>query len=152
MKRSFIIKPTFRYNLILNIKYFLLFGAIILLVKNFPHIPGIEYLLVLPIALCIYTTIYWLMVKYEVTAEQITYKRGLFTYKIDYLEIYRIKDFESHQNLMMRIFNIMHFTVNTSDRSHPKLILRGIPVTNLPETIRDLVEKARQNKRVYEID
>ena len=66
--------------------------------------------------------------------------------------MYRIKDFDQKQSLIMRIIKIMHIRLMTSDISHPMLELKGIPVSNITDVIRELVEKSRKENRVYAID
>ena len=76
----------------------------------------------------------------------------VFNFKADYLEIYRIKDYEVNQPFFMRLFSIMHLSISTSDNSHPVFTFEGIEKSDFPEALRGLVEKARRDNRVYEID
>ena len=154
------LKPTLRYALLRSLKHlifliFIMLGYVAISVyfnHSYSIISYFVYLAVLPILSGLYTILYWKMVKYEINNQQIIYSRGIFNRKHDYLELFRIKDFERDQPLLMRMLNIMNFTLITSDQSHPVLIFRGIPVSNIPIVIRELVQHARKNNRVFEID
>lgn len=150
-QKSFVLKPTFTFILLKNIKHIFFFVAILVAAQFIPF-PFVSLLAIIPIMLAGYNIIYWRLVRYEITQAQVKYSRGVFNYKADYLEIYRIKDYEVNQPFFMRIFQIMNVTISTSDNSHPVFTFEGLPKSNFPEALRDLVEIARKDKRVYEID
>lgn len=154
------LKPSLLFAFLDSFKYFilsfLLMGSIKIISSYLPVInPYLIYLNVfslIPLLLAARNIIYWRMVKYEVNANQIKFSRGILNYKVDYLELYRVKDFETQQPLLLRIFNLMNLTLATSDQSHPSLVLQGIQESNLPDIIRDLVQRARTKNRVLEVD
>lgn len=154
------LKPSLLYAFLDSFKYFVLslvlMGSAKLISAYLPMIiPYMIYLYIfslIPLLLAARNIIYWCVVKYEVNQNQIKFSRGIFNYKIDYLELYRIKDFETQQPLLLRMFKLMNLTLATSDQSHPTLVLQGIPESNLPDIIRDLVQKSRTKNRVLEVD
>jgi len=91
-------------------------------------------------------------VRYEISPEQIKYTRGVLQVKIDFLEMYRIKDFDQRQSLIMSMLGIMHIRLMTSDISHPMLVMKGIPKSNIADVLRELIEQSRRENRVYAID
>ncbi|WP_338239699.1 PH domain-containing protein [Persicobacter diffluens] len=96
--------------------------------------------------------IYLATVKYEITRTQIIYSRGVLSYETDYLEMYRVKDYIKKQSLIARILGIMNFTLITSDKSHPEFSMIGIQDSNIPDTVRKLVEVSRKTNRVLQVD
>ncbi|WP_338239874.1 PH domain-containing protein [Persicobacter diffluens] len=96
--------------------------------------------------------IYLATVKYEITRTQIIYSRGVLSYETDYLEMYRVKDYIKKQTLIARILGIMNFTLITSDKSHPEFSMIGIQDSNIPDTVRKLVEVSRKTNRVLQVD
>jgi uncharacterized membrane protein YdbT with pleckstrin-like domain len=98
----------------------------------------------------------WLKLKfvyYEVTDKRIKRRKGLFSIRRDYMEMYRVKDITVIQPLMLRIFSAGNILLESSDRSSSELILKAVPnVNKLAEKIRNSVEKIRDSKRIKEID
>lgn len=79
---------------------------------------------------------------------------GVFSRRIDFLEMYRIKDYIVKQSFVFRILNLMTFTLLANDKNsqNKTIIMQGITVTILPDKIRDLVQQARLKNRVFEVD
>ena len=157
---TLIIRPTLVYAVLLCVRYMMtavvLWIGLSILQWHFPSLSLLlgymKVVVGLPLTVMLYQFAYWRLVRYEVSADQIKYKRGVFNLREDYLELYRVKDFEKHQPIVLRLFGMMNFTVLTSDKSHPILVLRGIPDSNLPDIIRDLVQLSRVKNRVLEVD
>jgi len=89
---------------------------------------------------------------YLVTPEIIRIRRGIFFKRTDTIELYRVKDYILTQPLIMQIFRLMDLTLKTTDPENPVIWLRGIPLSNLVDTIRGHVQEARQHNRIYEIN
>lgn len=100
----------------------------------------------------IYGVMYHKLIGIELYEDRIILRKGVFSRKRDYLELYRVKDFNEYQSFFMRIFKIMNVTLETSDKSDPLLHLYGIPKSNILDIIRDLTEKQRKIKGVREFD
>lgn len=150
--KSFILKPTSVFATLNSIVFFVI-SIILVAIPYYFSLPYVFiFISVIPFFLGVYKFIYWKLVRYEVNVNQLKYTRGVFNLQEDYLELYRVKDFVKSQPLHLRIFNIMNFTINTSDVSHPTLIMKGIPVSNIADVLRELVEKSRITNRVFEVD
>jgi uncharacterized membrane protein YdbT with pleckstrin-like domain len=83
--------------------------------------------------------------RYEITTETLHITVGIFLKRTDTLELYRVKDYIIQQNLTEQLFRLMHLTLLTRDLTSPAITLRGIPKSNLPDTLRDLVQQSRKN-------
>ena len=56
------------------------------------------------------------------------------------------------RNLLMQLFGLMNLTLLTTDLTGPVIILRGIPKSDLPDIIRERVQRARQNSKIVELN
>lgn len=89
---------------------------------------------------------------YYIDSEVLKIKTGIIAKRIDNLELYRVKDHIVTQSFMMRIFRIMTITLLTQDLTSAQVALTGIPLSDLPDQIRDYVQKARIKNRILEIN
>ncbi|MBB6131498.1 PH domain-containing protein [Mucilaginibacter lappiensis] len=89
-----------------------------------------------------------------ITDEQIKIQTGIFSIHTDYLELYRVKDYIVDEPFSLRVLGLMTFTIISVDknRNNQFVVMRGIKKTNIPDLIRNQVQIARQNNRVYEVD
>ena len=99
-----------------------------------------------------YRVLYIKTSQYVITAEQIQYQRGIFSIEIDYVELYRIKDFKIRKPFFMRLISAMEIHLESSDKSHPLIQIYGVASNDLVNTIRARVEENRMVKRVFEVD
>jgi uncharacterized membrane protein YdbT with pleckstrin-like domain len=129
----------------------LLFTAVALLAGAFwLNILCLPAIVVLAIAF--YRFFYIRLTLYILTAETLKIRTGIFSYTLVTLELYRVKDYVIRQNLVMRILNIMTLTLFTTDKQEVVIALNGIPQSNLNDTIRDLVQRARAKSKIIEIN
>jgi uncharacterized membrane protein YdbT with pleckstrin-like domain len=90
---------------------------------------------------------------YELTTERIKITEGIFSKVTDTLELYRVKDLETRQPFLYRMFGVENVQMNTSDTSSPFIFIEAIPsVVGLGDKIRNQVEAIRAQKGVREID
>ncbi len=90
---------------------------------------------------------------YELTTERLKITEGIFSKVTDTLELYRVKDLETRQPFLYRMFGVENVEMNTSDTSSPFIFIEAIPRTvGLADKIRNQVEIIRQQKGVREID
>jgi uncharacterized membrane protein YdbT with pleckstrin-like domain len=87
---------------------------------------------------------------YVITPEEIKTASGIFFRRTDYLEMHRIKDYIVTRPFMLQIFGLMNVTLRSTDAENPMLLLAGIPVSEIIETIREYVQEARKNNNIYE--
>ena len=96
-----------------------------------------------------------LAAKYEITEERLIIRRGIFSKSIDEIELYRIKDIKIDFTLINQIAGIGRLTIASSDETTRAgdLVIAGIDrAQERRETLRRLVDAARQKRNVREID
>jgi uncharacterized membrane protein YdbT with pleckstrin-like domain len=92
---------------------------------------------------------------YEVTEDRLVIRRGIFSKSIDEIELYRVKDIRIDFSLLNQWANIGTISLISSDettRDRPLVIAFVEDAQRRREQLRDLVDKARQRRRVREID
>jgi uncharacterized membrane protein YdbT with pleckstrin-like domain len=90
---------------------------------------------------------------YELTTERLKVTEGVFSKVTDTLELYRVKDLETRQPFLYRMFGVENLLLNTSDTSSPFVFIEAIPSNiALGDKIRNQVEAIRGQKGVREID
>jgi len=90
---------------------------------------------------------------YELTTERLKITEGIFSKVTDTLELYRVKDLETQQPFLYRMFRVENVQMNTSDTSSPFIFIEAIPsAVGLGDKIRNQVEAIRAQKGVREID
>jgi membrane protein YdbS with pleckstrin-like domain len=88
--------------------------------------------------------------KFRVTNTVIEIERGLFSKRIDVLQLWRCRDVRYKQSLIDRILGIAHIEVFAQDMTTPHLEIVGMPASRqLFEQLRDSIELQRQAKNVY---
>lgn len=77
---------------------------------------------------------------------------GVLTRRTDYVELYRVVDYQESQTLFQKIWKVKTVTIVSTDKSDAVMELYGIPEDmNLVATIRERVEQCKKDKRIYEI-
>lgn len=109
--------------------------------------------LLVPIALGV---IYFMIVtmtrksmKVRMSNRSLETESGVFSKKIDVLELWRIRDVRYKQSFLDRILGIAHIEVFTKDVTSPHIEIVGMPASRqVFERLRDSIEIQRQSKRV----
>jgi len=116
-------------------------------------IMGLFFWLVIPLLVILWK---WLVIKntkYELTTERLRTRYGVLNKETDELELYRVRDYRLEQPFFLRIFSLGNLILDTSDKSHPQVVIRAIPNgEELREIFRTHVEANRTKKGVREID
>jgi membrane protein YdbS with pleckstrin-like domain len=129
--------------------------AILLLVRGKGASIGARLLDVLiPVALA---TVYFVglhfyrhSIRFRVTTTVIEHERGVFSKRIDVLQLWRIKDVAYKQTFIDRVLGIAHVEVIATDATTPDLEIVGMPASRqLFEHLRDSIEIQRQANNVY---
>ncbi|SHM92431.1 PH domain-containing protein [Mucilaginibacter sp. OK098] len=89
---------------------------------------------------------------YLIGKEYIKISRGIFFKRIDQVEMYRVKDYIVTQSFVLQIFRLMDVTLKSTDPENPVIWLRGIPLSDLIETIRERVQEARKINKIIELN
>jgi uncharacterized membrane protein YdbT with pleckstrin-like domain len=92
-----------------------------------------------------------LCTKWIITDEQIVIKKGVFAKSVNYVELYRVYDYEERKTFIQALFHNTSLYIHSGDKSHPVLCMFGLDEDEtLISTIRQRVEKQREIKRIYE--
>ena len=90
---------------------------------------------------------------YEVTSQRLKIKTGVLNQTINELELYRVRDYQVQKPFFLRIFNLGHLVLITSDKSNDTIQLNAIKdVEKISDLIRNQVESAREKTKTREID
>lgn len=144
-----IVKPAMSYAFFGVLHWLLL--SVLFTAMAWILLPAFMLIGLLLMSLAFYRFLQTRNVAYHLTAEVLQIHTGIFLKRIDNLELYRVRDYMVTQNLLMQFFNLMDLILVTTDPSDPVVILHGIPFSDLPDTIRTLVQKARQHLTVMEL-
>ena len=96
-----------------------------------------------------------LAARFDVCPDRLIVRRGIFVKSLDEIELYRVKDIRLDFSLINQMAGIGTITVTSSDettRGEPLHLRHVEQAAGRRETLRDLVDKARQRRRVREID
>lgn len=114
-------------------------------------IPG--YICLFTLLTAIYNVLKIWCISYEISQEEIRIKRGILNRNHEFVELYRVKDYSLNQPLVYRFFGLGNLTLFTSDRTHPVFTLRAIGEPEKKyQLLRELVERNRKEKHVFEVD
>ncbi len=95
------------------------------------------------------TTLVRRSTRVRMTNRSVENEQGVFSKKIDVLELWRIRDVRYKQSLLDRILGIAHIEVFTKDVTSPHFEIVGMPASRqVFEKLRDSIEIQRQSKRV----
>ena len=83
--------------------------------------------------------------RYRLTTQRFIHEQGVLTRDIDRIEVIDIDDVSYRQTLIDRMVNVGTIRIESGDRSHPELVLRGIDDV---ERVYDLIDSARRDERV----
>ena len=90
---------------------------------------------------------------YELTSQRLKIKTGILNQTINELELYRVRDYQVQKPFLLRIFNLGHLILITSDKSDNKIQLSAITnVEEISDLIRNQVEEARERTKTRETD
>ena len=99
----------------------------------------------------IYKYFYIRLTIYRITEEQLIYEHGVFTRSRDYVELYRIVDYDEKSSFLQQILGLKTITVISGDRSTPRLNIIGLPEqSDLVSTLRERVSYNRNRMNIHE--
>lgn len=106
-------------------------------------------------SLLLYILYLWLYFRSQVwiiRQEEIVQQVGIISMVTDYIEMYRIVDYQERQGFLQRLLGIKTIILISTDRLNSTLLLKGIPInSSLTSIIRKRVEICKTNNRIYEI-
>ena len=93
-----------------------------------------------------------LSIKYIITKEQILYVHGAFNCTTDYVELYRVFDYQQRMSFLQRLMGLKTVIIMASDRNTPMLNIIGVKRNyDVVKIIRQRVEYNKRVKQIYEI-
>ena len=100
----------------------------------------------------LYRFVYLRRMRYRIGGELLVSERGIVRRKTDYMELYRIVDFQEHQSLLQQFCGLKTVVIFSMDRNTPRLELIGIRRgADIVPLIRERVEYNKRKKGIYEI-
>lgn len=147
---TIIIRPSAIYALLMVVPHVLL--ALLFFGLATRLVPALILISVFCSAIGLYR--YWKIrqIVYSLDAEVLHVSTGILLRRADSLELYRVKDYIVTRNLIMQLFGLMNLTLLTTDLTGPVIILRGIPQSDIADTIRERVQHARHDSKIVELN
>ena len=148
-----IIRPNIRYWIIRIIPYVFLETLIIYIVNLF----NLNDYIIGSCTLVVFFSIFYkylsilLCTKWIITKEQIKIYSGVFNKSINYIELYRVYDYEEKRSFILSLIQCTNVYIHSGDKSTPILAIYGINRNiDLIGIIRKRVESQKQIKSIYE--
>ena len=95
---------------------------------------------------------YLTSVVWAITDTQIKYTRGVINKNVDYMELYRIIDYQEKQDIIQQMMGIKDVIIVSGEKSHPILRIYGIKNNlDIIGYINTRVEQAKKERKIYEI-
>ena len=112
---------------------------------------GFGLILVIPVVLLSYLNVK--NTRYTVTTQRIKVESGALFVTRNQLELHRVRDYDVQEPAYLRRHGFGTITLNTTDKSHPVLRIRGVPDVNaLLDKIRTCVRQERQKYRGIDVE
>ena len=148
------IKPCWRQLFIEQLLWIVLCGSLVatyLMTSFMFH--GVLLLLAFVVALYLFfQALFLARIEYIVTGEQIIYLHGVLTLQTDYMELYRVVDYQQHRSLLQQCFGLKTITIMSGDRNLSNLDIIGVEEKeDVVQEIRKRVEFNKKMKSIYEI-
>lgn len=154
MYKTIIHRPNWRQILICILPHAVLTG--LLLGFSTVNIIFVQQLLLYAgMAMFVYTGylfMYYTKMEYIITEEQLIFLHGVFRYTTDYMELYRVVDYQQSQSPLQILTNVKTVTIMSGDRNMSVLHIIGLKKNEDAITvIRERVEFNKRRKSIYEI-
>ena len=112
----------------------------------------LTYFGVLLLVYLAYQLLYLLRIRYVVTEEQLVFLHGVFQHSTDYMELYRVVDYQQNRSLLQQLLGLKTITILSGDRNMRRLDIIGVcEDENIVGEIRKRVEYNKRMKSIYEI-
>lgn len=100
----------------------------------------------------VYKLLYLSRIEYIVTSEQLILLSGVFSHSTNYVELYRVIDYQQHQTVTQQLVGLKTVTIYSGDKNNSKVNLVGIRESeDIVSAIRLSVEVNKRIKGVYEL-
>jgi len=110
------------------------------------------YLGIFLVLYLVYQVLYLARMEYIITSDQIIFLHGVISHSTDYMELYRVIDYQQHRSLMQQPTGLKTVVIYSGDRNTPVMQLVGMEEKDdVVKEIRRRVEYNKQLKHIYEI-
>lgn len=100
----------------------------------------------------LYKVLYFSRMEYVITGDQIIFLHGVVNHSTDYMELYRVIDYQQHRSLLQQMCKLKTVVIYSGDRNMPVMNIIGIrEQVNVVAEIRNRVEFNKKLKHIYEI-
>ena len=100
----------------------------------------------------LYQVLYLMRMEYIITSDQIIFLHGVISQSTDYMELYRVIDYQQHRSLMQQMTGLKTIIIYSGDKNTPIMRIIGMKEeVDVVAEIRRRVEYNKQLKHVYEI-
>ena len=87
-----------------------------------------------------------------ISPQTLVYDRGIFNRNADFIELYRVIDFQEKHSFLQQFFGLKTVIVYSGDRTTPQLYIPGLDVNlDIIAELRTRVEYNKTRRGVYEI-
>ncbi len=91
--------------------------------------------------------------RYRITNYRIDFERGIFTKRIDTLELWHVDDISFEQGLIDRMMNVGSIKILSNDKTTPRLDLDGLPdPRTIFDALRQRVIAVKRQRGVIKMD
>ena len=91
-------------------------------------------------------------IEYVITGEQLIYRHGVLFHSADYMELYRMVDYQESRTPVQQLTGLKNILLLSGDRSLPRLRMVGIRGSSrILDEIRARVEYNKKRRGIYEI-
>ena len=118
-------------------------------------LPYREYLMYISVGMMCY--LIWqalelCRIEYVITGEQLIYRHGVLFHSADYMELYRIVDYQESRTPVQQLTGLKNILLLSGDRTLPRLRMVGIRGSSrILDEIRARVEYNKKRRGIYEI-
>ena len=148
-----LIRPDWR-QLLIDELMTMLAAIVLLVVGGLDGIPyhSVFFCVALALAFKVYYRLVYLRgMLYTVTGEQLVYEHGVFTRSRDYIELYRVVDYDESRSFLQLLLGLKTIVVHSGDRTMPKLRIVGIREgTDVVGCLRERVTYNRKRMHIHE--
>ena len=148
------IRPDWR-QLLIDELLSILAAVVLLIVGGLDGVPYHSVFFCVALALgfkVYYRIVYLRTLLYTITGEQLVYEHGVFSRSRDYIELYRIVDFDEKRSFLQLILGLKTVVVHSGDRTMPKLLIIGIREQNdIVTPLRERVSYNRKRMNIHEV-
>lgn len=119
---------------------------------TFPYREYLTYGSVCMMCYLIWQAIELWRIEYVITGEQLIYKHGVLFHSADYMELYRIVDYQESRTPVQQLTGLKNILLLSGDRTLPRLRMVGIRGSSrILDEIRIRVEYNKKRRGIYEI-